>query len=218
LPLARARGSLPRMSPGMKDGGTGRTPAAVRSLRWILFALLFAATALTLLGVPELARSVAGSGWPRAALAVPAVVLALFIGGYAAYRFVLVRAGRYSAGKALVQVGLMVLVLAVITGVVLELAQGYRVELAPPVELAGPLRSADPATRALAAEVARHRPREAGVRAVPRLIELLDDPAPEVRREAHASLVALAGRDAGGEGPGAAARWREYWRDAAPER
>ena len=59
LPLVRVRGSLPRMSPGTKDGGIGRTPAAVRSLRWILFALLFTSAALTLVGVPELARSVA---------------------------------------------------------------------------------------------------------------------------------------------------------------
>ncbi len=198
----------------MKDGVNGRTPAAIRSLRWILFALLFTSAALTLVGVPELARSVAIGGWPRAALAVPPAILAVFIAGYAAYRFVLVRAGRYPAGKALVQIALMVLVLAVITGVVVELAQGYRAERPPPIDLAGPLRSPDPAVRAIALELARHRPRESIVHTVPRLIELLEDPAPEVRREARATLMVLAGRDVGGEGPDAPERWREYWRGA----
>jgi HEAT repeat protein len=204
------------MSPGTKRGGNGRTPAAVRSLRWILIALLFTSATLTLVGVPELARAVARGGWPRAALAVPPAILAVFIAGYAAYRFVLVRAGRYSAGKALVQVALMVLVLGVMAGVVVELAQASRAERAAvAVDLAGPLRSSDPEVRALAAELARHRPRESAVREVPRLIELLEDPSPEVRRQARDSLVALAGRDAGGEGPDAAARWREYWSVAA---
>jgi hypothetical protein len=32
-----------------------------------------------------------------------------------------------------------------------------------------------------------------------------------VRRQASASLVALAGRDAGGEGPEAGQRWRAFW-------
>jgi hypothetical protein len=207
------------MATGTKDGGNGRIPASIRSLRWILFALLFAAAVLTLVGVPELARSVAVGGWPRAAIAVPLAVLALFIAGYAGYRFVLVRAGRYSAGKALVQVGLMVLVLGVIAGAVIELAQAYRVErTGTPIDLAAPLRSATPEVRAIAAELARHRPRESAVRLVPRLIELLEDPSPVVRREAHASLVALAGRDLGAEGPDAVERWRRHWGDGAARR
>jgi hypothetical protein len=218
LPLAGVHGSLPRMSPGTKDGVNGRTPAAIRSLRWILFALLFTSAALTLVGVPELARSVAGGGWPRATLAVPPAILAVFIACYAAYRFVLVRAGRYSAGKALVQIALMVLVLAVITGVVVELAQAHRADRPAPIDLAGPLHSPDPQVRAIAAELARHRPRESVVRTVPRLIELLEDPAPEVRREARATLVTLAGRDVGGEGSDAPGRWREYWRGAGGAR
>jgi hypothetical protein len=48
---------------------------------------------------------------------------------------------------------------------------------------------------------------------VPRLVQLVDDPSPEVRRQARASLVALAGTDAGGEGAGARARWRAWWRE-----
>ena len=189
-----------------------RTPTTVRALRWILFALLLASAVLTLVGVPELGRAVAAGRWPHAALAVPPATLAVFIAVYAAYRLVLVRAGRYPAGKALAQVGLMVIVLGVVVGLVLAVAQGERAQAAAvPVDLARPLRSPDPAVRAMAAELVRHRDRETAMRQVGRLIELLDDRSPEVRRQAHASLAALAGRDVGGEGPGATARWREYW-------
>ena len=72
--------------------------------------------------------------------------------------------------------------------------------------------------RALGAELARHRPREQALAVAPRLADLLDDPAPEVRRQAHAALVALAASDVGGEGPGAAARWRAWLRASAPAR
>jgi len=189
-----------------------RIPATVRALRWILFALLLAAAVLTLVGAPELGRAVAAGRWPRAALAIPPAALATFIAVYAAYRFVLVRAGRYPAGKALAQVGLMVIALGVVAGVVLDEVQGERAQTAAaPVELGRPLRSSDPVVRAMAAELVRYRDREAAVRYVGRLIELLDDRSPEVRRQARASLAALAGRDVGGEGPTAAARWREYW-------
>jgi len=62
----------------------------------------------------------------------------------------------------------------------------------------------------------RCRPRGEGLRLVPRLIQLIDDPSPGVRREARASLTALAGRDAGGEGAGAAARWRAAFEAPGP--
>jgi hypothetical protein len=138
----------------------------------------------------------------------------VFIVGYAAYRIVLVRAGRYTAGKALVQVGVMLLVLGIVAGIALVPpdptgpGQG-------PVELALPLASNDPDVRALGAELARHRAREQALAVASRLADLLDDASPEVRRQAHASLVALAGTDVGGEGPGAAARWRAWSRSAA---
>jgi HEAT repeat protein len=115
-----------------------------------------------------------------------------------------------------VQVAVMFLVLAVVAGVALRPSDRPAGRVAAP--LARPLASTDPDVRALAAEVARYRP-PAEVRGVAgRLIELLDDPAPEVRRQAHAALVALAGRDAGGEGPGAAGRWRAWARDAGVAR
>lgn len=197
------------------DVARGRTPRAAKVLRWVLFALLLVSAALTLFGLPELQRAVAAGRWPPAALALPPALLGVFIVGYAAYRIVLVRAGRYTAGKALVQVAVMFLVLGIVAGIALRpVEQG-----APgqgPVPLARPLASADPEVRALAAEVARHRPREQAVTVAPRLAELLDDPAPEVRRQAHEALVALANADVGGEGPGAAARWRAWIRETAP--
>jgi hypothetical protein len=194
-----------------------RTPRSVRVARWVLFGLLIVSAALTLFGLPELQRAVAAGRWPPIALALPPALLGVFIVGYAAYRIALVRAGRYGAGKALVQVAVMFLVLGVVAGVALVPAD----RTAPgqgPVDLARPLASADPDVRALAAELIPHRPREQALAAAPRLTELLDDPAPEVRRQAHAALVALAGADVGGDGPGAAARWRAWIRAGAAAR
>jgi hypothetical protein len=181
-------------------------PGAVRGLRWTVVGLLFLAAAAALL------VRVAPGRRSGAALAVATVLLGLFVVGFAAYRFLLVRGGRYPAGKAFVQVGLVVTLALVALGVVRE--QLRAPALAAPVDLARPLRSADAAARAMAAELARHRPPDEAARHVPRLVELLDDPSPEVRRQAHESLVALAGRDAGGTGPGAAERWSAYWRSS----
>jgi hypothetical protein len=189
---------------------TGRTPKAVRAARWVLLGLLILSALLTLFGLPELQREVAAGRWPRGALAGPPALLALFVVGFAAYRIALVRAGRYGAGKALVQVAVMFLVFAVVAGVVLRPAEPMPGQAAP--SLARPLASSDPDVRALGAELARYRPEQEVREVAGRLIELLDDPAPEVRRQAHAALVALAGQDAGGEGPGAAGRWREWAR------
>ncbi len=186
-------------------------PGAARALRWILFALLLLSAVLTLVGLPELQREVAAGRFPRGALALPPAFLAVFILGYAAYRFVLVRAGRYPAGKALVQTGLMVLVLGVIAGIALERGQPPAGD--GPVDLGRALGSADPDARAMAAELVRHRPREAGLSQVRRLVELLGDPSPEVRRQARASLVLLAGEDVAGAGRDESARWLTYWRD-----
>jgi hypothetical protein len=108
--------------------------------------------------------------------------------------------------------------MAAIVGVVVGLVRTPPDARAPgqgPVDLERPLLSSDPEVRALAAEVARHRPRPQALRVVPRLVTLLEDRSPEVRRQARLSLVFLAGRDVGGDGSDAPARWRDYWRDAA---
>lgn len=172
-------------------------------LRWILFALLLATSAVALVGLPRAFER----GWPSWARLLPVGLLLLFIVGYAFYRWSLVRAGRYSSGKALIRVGAMLLALGVIAGIALDRPP---VDQAPSLDLAGPLASPDPAQRALAAELVRYRPHAGAIRHVPRLLVLLDDPAPDVRREAHAALVALAGEDVG-EGPDASARWRQLW-------
>lgn len=180
--------------------------------RWVLFGLLIVSATWTLVGLPELQREVAAGRWPRAALAGPPALLALFMVGFAAYRLALVREGRSGAGKSLVQVAVMFLVFAVVARVALsptERPAGQGIGA-----LARPLASNDPDVRALAAEVARYRP-PGEVRVVAgRLVELLEDPNEEVRRQAHAALVALAGSDVGGEGAGAAGRWRAWARDA----
>ena len=64
----------------------------------------------------------------------------------------------------------------------------------------------------MAAELARHRDRSDAIRYVPRLVDLLADSSPEVRRQARESLVSIAGKDAGGDGPDAVRRWRAFWR------
>jgi hypothetical protein len=196
------------------SGERSRTPRVVRAARWVLFALLIASAALTLFGLPELQRAVSEGRWPPITLAIPPGLLGAFVVGFAAYRLTLVRAGRYGAGKALVQVAVMFLVLGVVAGLALVPEGGIEPGRAP-VDLRRPLASNDPDVRALGAELARHRPRAEGLAAAPRLVELLEDPAPEVRRQARASLVAIAGEDVGGAGADAAARWRAWSREAA---
>lgn len=187
-------------------GARGRVPAFLRSLRGTAIVLLVLAAVLTLVGLPELGREVADGRWPGATLALPPIFLALFILGYAAYRFALVRAGRYPAGKALVQIGLMVLSLGVVAGFALDRVNAARATHDP---VARGLRSGDPDFRALAAELSRYRPPDQVLPLAPRLVELLDDPSADVRREAHRSLVELAGGVDLGAGPEAVPRWRE---------
>jgi HEAT repeat protein len=192
-------------------GRTARTPRAVKAARWILFVLLLVSAGVTLFGVPELQHAIAQGRWPPVALAVPAGLLALFAVGYAAYRLALVRAGRYPAGKALVRIVLMAAAVGAAAGIVLIPPEaGGPGESA--VELSRPLRSSDPDVRALAAELVRHRSRRQADTYAERLVELLDDPSPEVRRQARLSLVSLAGRDVGGSGPDAAQRWRAHFK------
>jgi len=143
-------------------------------------------------------------------LMVAPALLALFIAAFALRRFSLVRAGRYHAGKAFVQVGLMVLVLTLALPGSLE-----RYRAAGPVravDLARHLRSADADARAMAAELARHRERKEALRHLPRLIEMLDDPSAEVRRQATATLIDLAGEDAAPGEDDARSLWRAWWR------
>jgi hypothetical protein len=177
----------------------------IRSLRWLVVALLVTSALATLFVLPALDQGVAAGRLPKAILVAPSVLLALCVAAYAAYRYLLVRAGQYGAGKALVQIGVLVLVVGIVGGASLD---RYRAaQVAAPVDLGRALASADPATRALAAEVVRHRPRAEALPQATRLVALLEDPSSEVRTQAHRSLVALYGEDVG-PGPEAAERWR----------
>ena len=188
------------------QGGRSWIPPLARTLRWVLVVLLAGCVVLGVIWLPELRGEVAAGRWPRGALMVPPALLALFIAGYAAYRWSLVRAGRYPAGKALAQVGLMLLALGVVAGVTRESVTGTE----RPGRVASGLRSSSPEVRAMAAELARYRPPEVARPLLPRLVELLADPDAEVRREAHASLVALCGQD-----PGSGKESQPAWRACA---
>src|SRR5512137_177223 len=91
-------------------------PGAVPYLRWSLFAILLVACAAALIGLP---RAEAGD-WSTWLRLIPVVLLVLFVGGYATYRYTLVRAGHYPAGKAVVRVGLLLLLTGAITGIALD--------------------------------------------------------------------------------------------------
>jgi hypothetical protein len=186
-------------------------PSFVRPARLTLYLLLLASAALSLLGLPALEQAVREGRRSPAVLMIPALFLALFVALFAVYRFTLVRAGRYHAGKAFVQVGVMALALTLVVPGSIE---RYRAASASggarPVDLAAPLAAGDPAVRAMAAELVRHRGRAEALRHVPRLIELLEDVAPEVRRQAELSLAALAGETPPGEGR-PSARWKAWW-------
>lgn len=181
-----------------------RVVAWVRSMRWVLWVLLIASVVVTLEGLPALRDAVRAGKLPAGLTLVPVLLVGAFIVGYALYRYALVRAGRYPAGKAMVQVALMSLFLALLVRWAGDRELGVTDR---PVDLGRALASAEPDLRALAAEVLRARPRAEGVAHAGRLVALLSDPSPEVRRQAHASLVALAGRDLG-EGAASAERWR----------
>jgi hypothetical protein len=175
-----------------------------------LYVLLIASAAVTLFASPLLEQAVREGRVAPYALVVPPALLAAFIALFAVYRFALVRAGRYHAGKAFIQVLVMVMVLTLALPGSLE--RWRAAGTVRSVDLSRHLRAPDAEARALAAELARHRERAEAMRYVPRLVELLEDPSLEVRRQARASLSALAGTDVGGEGDDAKVRWRAYWK------
>jgi len=194
---------------------TERTGLALRRARIGLFLLLIAAAGATLFGAPLIEELVRQGRAPRTLLVVAPALLGAFIALYALYRFALVRAGRYHAGKAFVQVGLMVLVFALsLPGSLDRWRETAKVRA---VDLSRYLCAPDAETRAMAAELARHRARSDALRYVPRLVLLLEDSSAEVRRQARASLILLAGSDAGGDGEGAPRRWRAYWKSRGIE-
>jgi hypothetical protein len=126
---------------------------------------------------------------PRELQAAVPWVFGLFVAAFAVYRVAAVRARRYPAFKAFFQVGVMVWV-----GLLLlpQAKARYETSGDPLVAL---LADPNPQVRTLAAELTRHRS-EAGSYA-PFLLRALRDPEPQVRHEAHRSLVAIGGADLG---------------------
>lgn len=165
----------------------------------LLYLLLVGSAALALW-----ARQAPGALPERLSVAAPWVFLA-FAGFFTLYRLALVKAGKYPAGKAFFQIGTAVLFFML-------LLPNSRVPTDAPADpVATLLEHPNAEVRALAAEVARHRPD--GEKYGAQLAEALADPDPRVRREAHRSLVQLTGVDLGGpETPGAARAWRERFR------
>lgn len=162
-----------------------------------LYVLLVAAAALALL----VARS-PGTVPPGLEVAAPWIFLG-FVVGFAAYRFALVMARRYSFFKAFFQVGVAVVFF-------LLLFPGAKPKT-PSVELPALLEDRDARVRALAAEVAGLRP---APQLAPALVKHLADDDARVREEAHAALVRLnEGTDLGpADEPSARAAWENRFR------
>ncbi len=132
-------------------------------------------------------HSAPGAAPPQISVAAPWVFLG-FVAVFAFYRIGLVRARRYPAFKAFVQVGAGVLFFMLLLP---QWQLTFRHHESTAAEL---LADPNPKVRALAAEVVRyHR----DMRAAHLLVDALRDPDPAVREEAHRSLVALSGMDLG---------------------
>ena len=131
------------------------------------------------------------------------VAFAAFVVLLAVYRLALVRVRKYSAMKAFLQVGIGVAFLLMLARTGPGSSEGRETDPLPKL-----IAHHESEVRALAAEMARHRPASAAV--LKALVSALNDSAPEVRRQAHDSLVALAGSDIGGTGPDAIARWQSW--------
>jgi HEAT repeat protein len=139
------------------------------------------------------------------ARAAPWVFLVVVV-CFAIYRFALARAGKYPAAKAFFQVGA-----AALFFMLLFPGSRGRFGNEPPDPVAEMMLDGTPRVRALAAEVAGYR--QDGIKYGAVLVRALRDPDPEVRREAHASLVRLTGVDLGGpESAGAVKAWGERFR------
>ncbi len=123
-----------------------------------------------------------------------------FVVGFAAYRFALVAAGRYSAFKAFFQVFIAVLFFLLLRLPGLPFVSPPS---APAMSLPVLLKDADPRVRALAAEVAGYRRDAASASA---LIVLLGDSDPAIRAQAQQALVRL---NDGGDLGSDPAKWKE---------
>ncbi len=158
-----------------------------------LFALLVVSAAAALW-----TRSNAGLAPAWVEKGAPWVFL-VFVIGFAAYRFALVAAGRYSAFKAFFQI-----FVAVLFFLLLLLPNSpfvKRASAAAPLSVS--LKDPDTRVRAMAAELAGYR---RDVATAPLLIILLTDADAEVREQSHDALVRL---NEGGDLGTDPAAWKE---------
>ncbi len=158
-----------------------RNLSFVRSLRWVLWGLLALSVLLTVLGPPTwLVRDVDTGRLSRLVLLGPTVLFSVFVVAFAVYRFALVRAGRYNAGKAFLQVGLSALVLLFMVPQGLQRYREAGGEALTPVDLSPVLGSPDPLARVAACEAIAARRGDPDARALARQ-HADDDPDARVR-------------------------------------
>jgi hypothetical protein len=168
-----------RQEPALEVGGVPFGPV----LGVWLYLMLGGSAALALS-----ARSFPGIVPHSLELAALAFFLA-FLVGFSLYRLRLVQARKYPAFKAFFQVGVGLLFLTLLLpGAKSQYDVGER-------GIPELLSDADPAVRALAAEVVGYRADGTGYAAS--LVGVLQDPDPRVREQAHRSLVRLNGKDLG---------------------
>jgi hypothetical protein len=171
----------------------------------VLLYVLLVASAVAALGV-QTGRFPA-SGQVR--IAAPWAFLAFAV-GFSVYRLALASVRKYSAFKAFFQVGVTALFcMFLFLGTAPKRSS---VQAAVGGDLSVALKDSNPTVRALAAELASHRPEAASYGKA--LVEALKDPDAAVRTAAHDSLVSLnGGIDLGPAGDAEAmAKWAETFK------
>lgn len=134
-------------------------------------------------------------------------VFLTFVILFGAYRFALVRAGKYPAFKAFFQVGAGVIFFTLLLPNARDLYEAPREQR----ELVGLLSHPEARVRAMAAELVRHRPEARQL--APALVDSLRDEDAQVRREAHRSLVEIHGTDLGSpDSAGGTEAWEKQFR------
>lgn len=157
-----------------------RRLAVVPALRWLQWALLALVVLLLVAGLPEWAHERVIEGRvPRVVLLVPAFLFGLFVIAFGIYRLLLVKAGRYNAAKAFVQVGLAAMVFMLLLPT--NLARYREVQPEPGVDLRPLLESSEPAVRAAACEALLSRGRDDPARDIAKQLAS-EDPDPRVRK------------------------------------
>jgi hypothetical protein len=170
----------------------GASPGAGRALRIVLYFALALSALVTMAGLPAIQQRVEAGQWHALWLIAPAVCFGLFLVIYIADRVWLLRHRNYPSGRALFQVvfGAVFLLLLLPSSI-----REYRTVLQrrpPRQSLHALMLHTDPRVRAVACELAAHRPEaEAYLGA---LAQHLEDRVPAVREAAQGSLEHVTGQ------------------------